>query len=222
MTLANNGDTLDLLGLSPAAARIFRFFMIRPEARPHAREIQRRLDLGGASLKRELDRMVELGALRKEREGRRTHYGVVEQSPIWKAIRILESTSNDPAPLLSDALADVSGLEAAFIFGSLAKGLDVEESDIDIFVVEDPGADPKTMLRNLAEAAVLLGREVNPIRYTLQTLAERLGDEEHPARDFVRDVLRGPKRWLAGSVATLLPIATAAGLDTRELSEAPV
>ncbi|MGK7312314.1 MAG: nucleotidyltransferase domain-containing protein [Candidatus Longimicrobiales bacterium M2_2A_002] len=218
--MANNTDTLDLLGLSRAAARIFRFFLIRPGARPHAREIQRRLDLGGASLKRELDRMVELGALRKEREGRRTHYSVIEGSPVWQAIRILESTSGDPAPLLEEALADVPGLEAAFIFGSAATGSEAEESDVDVFVVEGPGADRKAMFRNLAEAAVLLGREVNPVQYTLQTLAERLGDEAHPARDFVRDVLSGPKRWIAGTAAGITPIATAAGIEARHVSGA--
>ncbi len=215
-------DTLDLLGLSPAAGRIFRYFLIRPDARPYTRELQRRLDLGGASLSRELDRMVGLGALSREREGRRTHYRVVEESPVWKAIRLLASISKDPGPLLEDALVDVPGLEAAFIFGSAATGDAGEESDIDVFVVQDPEADPRPLLRHLAEAAVLLGREVNPVRYTLQALAERLGDEGHPARDFVRDVLTGPKRWLAGTGAGIMPIATAAGLEAEQLSEASV
>jgi len=219
--MTNRADTLDLLGLSPAAARIFRYFLVRPGARPHAREIQRRLALGGASLKRELDRMVRLGALRKEREGRRTHYSVVEEAPVWRAISILESTSGNPAPLLEDALVDVPGIEAAFIFGSAATGEQHDESDIDVFVVEEPTADHGKMLRHLAEAGMILGREVNPVRYTLQALAERLGDARHPARDFVRDVLRGPKQWIAGTADTLIPIATAAGLEPEQLTKVP-
>ncbi|MFH1765484.1 MAG: nucleotidyltransferase domain-containing protein [Gemmatimonadota bacterium] len=215
MTTASN--TLELLGLSPAAARIIRYFMIRPDARPHARALQRTLDLGGASLQRELHRMVKLGALQKEKEGRRLYYFAVEGAPIWTAMRILEGVSSNPGPLLRDALVDVSGLLAAFIFGSTATGEQHEDSDIDVLVVEEPKADKKTLYRNLAEVGILLGREVNAVRYTTQTLADRLGDPEHPAWGFVRQVLVGPKQWVVGEPSTLAPLAAASGLSKDEV-----
>lgn len=218
--MPTQGDTLDLLGISPAASRIIRYFLIRPEARPHARELQRVLDLGGASLQRELGRMVDLGALQKESEGRRTHYRVVEESPVWKALRVLGASSSDPGPLLRDALADVPGVYAAFIFGSTAKGEQREDSDIDVLVVQDPEADHRKLLRHLAEAGLILGREVNAMRYTPQALAERLGDRSHPAWSFVRHVLSGPKRWIAGAASAIAPIAVAAGLSTDDLAGA--
>ena len=196
--MTTKGDTLDLLGISPAAARIIRYFLIRPEAKPHAREVQRALQLGGASLQRELERMVRLGALVREKDGSRTRYRVVKDARLWKAVRILEADSRDPAPLLRDALADIRGLDAAFVFGSTASGEDREDSDIDVFVVEGPGVDLRKMLLQLAEVALILGREVNAVRYTAATLAERLGDPAHPAWGFVREVLSGPKLWIAG------------------------
>lgn len=218
--MTTKGDTLDLLGISPAAARILRYFLIRPDARPHAREMKRTLELGGASLQREMERMVTLGALVREKDGARTCYAVVEDAGLWKAVRILESDSRDPGPLLRDALADVRGLEAAFVFGSTASGEEREGSDIDLFVVEGPGVDRKKMLLQLAEVGLILEREVNTIRYTVATLAERLGDSAHPAWGFVRQVLSGPKLWVAGEPSAIEPLATAAGIKRTDFTGA--
>lgn len=211
------GDALERLGISPAAARIIRYYLIRPDARPHARELQRMLRLGGASLQRELERMVSLGALAKERDGRRTHYRIVDDAPMWKAMRILEGTSRDPRPLMHDALADVSGLHVAFIFGSTGTAEQRPDSDIDVLVVEEATVDGKRLLRHLSAAGLLLGREVNAVRYTPQALAERLGDPSHPAWGFVHQVLRGPKRLIVGGWSAIAPIAAAAGLSMEKL-----
>jgi len=209
--VSDSEDVLDLLGLSPAGARIFRYFLVRPGARTHLRNLQRLLRLGGASLQRELERLQALGALSKEREGNRTVYHANEEAPVWRAIRILESSTEDPSRLVEDALVDVRGLEAAFIYGSVARGEHRSDSDVDLFALEAPGADHRTLLRRLAEVGLVIGREINAITYTPQELAERLGDATHPAWGFVRGVLTGPKHWVRGSPAVIAPLATAAG-----------
>jgi predicted nucleotidyltransferase len=201
------GDALELLGLAPSAARILRFFVLRPGARPHARELQRLLRLGGSSLQRELARLGELGALERVRDGRRVRYHAVEGSPVWKAVRLLVGASTDPAPLVEDALVDIAGVRAAFVFGSTARGTDRADSDIDLLVVEDPAVDRRKLLSQLAEAGLLLGREVNAVRYTLQALGERLGNPAHPAASFVRTTLAGPKRWVAGDASEIARLA---------------
>jgi hypothetical protein len=76
------------------------------------------------------------------------------------------------------------------------------------------------LYRNLAEVGLLLGREVNDVRYTSHGLAERLGDPAHAAGGFVHEVLRGPKRWLVGTAGTLEPLALVAGIDRRSLEGA--
>lgn len=206
-------DALDRLGIAPAGARILRYFLVRPGARPYARELQRGLGLGGRSLQREMERMVDLGVLERLREGRLVRYAVVEDSRVWEAIRILAGDSADPTTLLRAALADVSGIQTAFVFGSTADGTQREDSDIDILVLEDPAVDRTKMLRQIGEVELLLRREVNAVCYTPQALAQRLGDRQHPAWTFVRNVITGPRRMLVGSLATVVALATAAGLD---------
>jgi predicted nucleotidyltransferase len=162
--------------------------------------------------------METIGALRRVEEGRRVRYEVVLLSPVWEAIGILAKASSDPSALIRDALIDIGGLHAAFIFGSTARGTQREDSDIDLFLVEDPRIDRKRLLRQLAEVEMILARDVNAVRYTPEALAERLGDPTHPAWRFVRDVLTGPKRWVAGTLSAIAPLAIAAGLGAADLA----
>ncbi|MGQ0814820.1 MAG: nucleotidyltransferase domain-containing protein [Gemmatimonadota bacterium] len=209
-------DPLETLGVPSAAVQILRYFLVRPDGRPHARELRRVLRLSGASLDRELDRLVSLGCLVRLREGNRVRYAAVLSSRVWAAARLLAGDTSDPVPLLQNAMADVPGVHAAFVFGSVARGTPGSESDIDLFVVEDSSLDRKKLLRQLAEVESITDREVNPIRYTPQTLAERLGRRDHPAFRFLRDTLTGPKRWVAGAASAIQPLVTAAGIRLRD------
>lgn len=210
-------DSLDLLGMPTAEARLIRYFLIRPAARLHLREIQRALNLGGASIQRALSRLVELGALERTEEDGRTLYAVVPRASVWRALRLLESETKDPTPLMRDALTDVQGIEAAFVFGSMATGHTHDGSDIDLLVVEQPSLDRRELNRRTAETGLLLGRQVNTVRYTPEALAERLGNQSDPAWGFVHEVLRAPKKWVAGTADALLPLAMAAGIPRKAL-----
>lgn len=100
---------------------------------------------------------------------------------------------------MREALADVAGLSVAFVFGSVASGRDRPDSDIDLFVVEFEDFDRRAFYSHLSETQMLLGREVNAVRYRPDDLAQRLQDQEHPAHAFIQDVLAGPKIFLVGS-----------------------
>jgi predicted nucleotidyltransferase len=205
-------DPLEILGVASSAARIIRYFALRTSAEPHARLLQRALGIGGASLQRELERLVAMNVLNRSEDGRLVRYRMVQDSPLWPAFRIIVGEVSDPAGLVRDALCDVDGLHAAFIFGSTAKNARRRDSDVDLFVLEDSSVDRRALLGQLAEAGLLLHLQVNAIRYTPQSLAKRLVDANHAAARFVREVLQGPKRWVAGDVEILRPLATAAGI----------
>lgn len=123
----------------------------------------------------------------------------------------------DPVALVRDALCDVSGIHVAFVYGSTAANTRRKDSDVDVFVMEDPDVDGKALHRQLAEAGMLMQCEVNTVRYTPQALAERLHDPRHASSRFVRDVLVGPKEWIVGDGTRLLPLATAAGIRMSDV-----
>jgi predicted nucleotidyltransferase len=199
---------LVLLGTAPSMQRLLLYFVIRPGARPHLRLLQRELGIGSASIQRDLARMTAASALRqiRNRSQRFVRYAVVPH-PFWEVARALVATSYDTADLLREALRDVSGLDAAFLFGSASAGTAAPDSDLDVFIIGDR-VDTRALYANLFEVGQALNRQVNTVRYTRTALAERLAD----GAEFPRNVLEEPKRWLAGNPEAILPIASAAGV----------
>lgn len=102
--------------------------------------------------------------------------------------------SPGPVELLREVLADVSGIAAAFVFGSIARGDAREESDVDVFIV-DQGIDEDELSRRTLDAGVDLRREVNVIQFTPEEVVGKMRDE----LGFVSRVLAGPKCWIVGS-----------------------
>lgn len=198
--------------MSASQSRIIRFFALRPHVAIHGRALQRILGLGTASMQRDLENLVALGALERSADGRYVRYRADPSSAIWPAFRSILGSTSDPSALVHDALRDVAGIEAAFIFGSTARNTRRDDSDVDVLVVHGSHLDRHALFGQLTEVALLLGTEVNAILYTTQSLADRLGNLDHAAARFVRDVLEGPKRWVAGNPEVVHTLATAAGL----------
>ena len=184
-------SSLSALFPSLAMARLVVFFLVHPGGRFHLRELQRRTLLSSASLQKELGRMCGLGALRREREGGRTVYAPDEENGCWAAWMLLMRAGADPVDVLREALVDAPGLDLAFIFGSVARGEPLPESDLDLFLA-GPAEAIGRALGLLVDADIFLARPLDVIgRDRAQFAAER-------ESGFVQRVMAQPKRWVVG------------------------
>lgn len=193
---------------SRALAAVVIYFVLHPDAALHFRALQRATGLASRSLQHEMARLEALGLVRRERDGRLVRYRAASEHPRWSVLREMVRQFAHPAELLRVALATVPGIEAAFIYGSCARGEMDELSDIDVFAIGEglEERDPElALVAGTSEASVLLRREVNVTRYTPGRVRAR--------RDtgFLRSVLAGPKTWLVGD-ERVLPSATGGGL----------
>jgi predicted nucleotidyltransferase len=159
------------------------------------RALQRHLGLSVHSLQRELERLESMGLIRRHEEHGRVFCTPIVEHPSWAAFQTLVREHADPADVLRDALTNVEGIRAAFVFGSHARGDTRSDSDVDLFIVTDmePGAG---FAKALLETQVLLDREIDFKRLSYDELREKQGG-------FVRDALGGPKKWVVGSAAAL-------------------
>lgn len=178
---------------SPAMARLLLYFALHPEEPLHIRELFRRTGLGMASLQKELGRFHRLGILEKERDGRRLAYRLNLASERWRALRSLVRQLAAPSEVLREAFAGVPGVEAAFVFGSEARGDTRADSDVDLFVVADDQAS-RAVRDPLSEAESLIGRDVDVITYAPDALRERM----RTGNPFLQRVGREPKQWIVG------------------------
>jgi predicted nucleotidyltransferase len=190
-------DLLYSLVGSETRARLAAYFVANPEARRGADALARSTGLSRRALQAELAWMIGNGLVRRERQGRRVLYART-WVPEWRTLENLVSSHGIPL-LLQSALAEVPGVEAAFIFGSLARGDARPDSDVDVLVYGDHLAGPD-LGRAALDAAIALQRSVDLKEYD----SERFRHDNNPNVSFLPTALAGPKVWLVGS-ATQLP-----------------
>jgi len=149
---------------------------------------------GSGAVQRELARLEASGLVTATRVGNQKHYQANACSPVFEELRALARKTFGLSDVLRSALTQVSsGIRAAFVYGSIAKGQDTAASDIDLMIIAD-NLTYADLFAALEDASSRLGRKVAPTIYSFQELIER----KEQANAFVTRVLAQPKLWLIG------------------------
>lgn len=176
--------------------RVLRWLFGQPERGFHLNELLRLTGLGSASLQRELKKLAEAGLVRSERVGNLRKFQANAQSPVYEELVALTRKTLGVEPLLREALEPLgSKLEAAFIYGSVAKGTDTANSDIDVMLVGKDLLLGK-VLEVLVPLEAQLGRRINPTLLTPAEFKRRRAERD----SFVNRVLSQPTLPLMGDV----------------------
>lgn len=166
-----------------------------PDKSFYLNEIVRLAGSGKGTINRELARMEAAGLVVAVKKGNQKHYQANSASPVFDELIGLVRKSFGVADVLRDCLSELlPQIELAFVYGSVAKGNDVAESDIDLLVVTEDLA-YGTVMELMEEAELKLGRPVNPSLYSMSQLEHKLA----AGSAFVRRVLEQPKLWIKGS-----------------------
>jgi predicted nucleotidyltransferase len=180
---------------SKVQQRVLALIFGRPERSFYLSEIVRTVSSGTGAVERELSRLQRSGLVSLERIGNQKHYRANRGSPIFKELQSLVVKTVALTEPLGRALAPYADqIKAAFVFGSVAKGTDTAQSDIDLIVIGDALrlSDLYTALQN-AESA--LRRKVSPIFLSpveWQRKASRKGS-------FISTMSAQPKIFIFGS-----------------------
>ncbi len=184
-----------LFGGSEVRRQILRTFFARPGLVRHVRELARELGWSATIVGQELDRLERTGILTSDRIGRARRYRVDEQSPIASEIRSLVQKTIGVEARIRDAIADLPGIEEAFLYGSYARGDERATSDLDLMVIG--AVEQEDLSERLAGVERDLKRDVNVTSYDRDEI-ERLRSEGDL---FVERVLDGPRVLLIGGEA---------------------
>ena len=175
-------------------SRVFRWLFGQPGHGYHLNELRRLTGLGSASLQRELNRLVEAGLVCSERVGNQRRFQANPQSPVYGELLALTRKTLGAEPVLREALLSlVPDLQAAWIYGSVAKQSDTAQSDIDVMLVGENLLLGK-ILELLVPLEVQLGRKINPTCYTVADFERRRAEPD----SFVNRVLAQPILPLIG------------------------
>lgn len=154
---------------------------------------------GTGAVQRELASLAEAGLLTVVSQGNQKHYQANTAAPVFEELRGLVLKTSGLVDVLRVTLAPLAAsIDAAFVFGSVAKKQDTVHSDVDLLVVSD-SLGYAEVFSALEAAGARLGRKLNPTLYTRAELAKRLKDRNA----FALRVLAQDKLWVIGSQETL-------------------
>ncbi len=171
----------------------------QPDHSFYTNEIVRRADMGRGTVRRELDRLIGAGLLTVTHSGNQHHYQANSLNPIFSELKAIVRKTFGIADVIRSTIEPfVEQIELAFIYGSIAKGEETADSDIDLLVVGDALAYSELMgvLHSAREA---LGRPVNPFIYSKEELAEKIQRDNV----FITRIIEQPKIWIKGEESDL-------------------
>jgi DNA-binding transcriptional ArsR family regulator len=159
----------------------------------HASGLARLLEVSRGALSRELADLTQAGILRQSRRGNQVLYQANRDAPFFPELRGLIQKTAGAVPALRGVLQAFSEqLDFAFVFGSVAKGVDQPDSDLDLMLIGDTITG--RMKAELRIALKEFGRDLDVQDMTLNQYNALL-QQESP---FILEVIGGPIIMLVG------------------------
>jgi predicted nucleotidyltransferase len=172
--------------------------LLSPEKSWYLSELASHLCTSPSSLQRELDSLTKSGVLDRREDGRRTYYKAQTASPVFHELRQLFSKTAGIVPTLESEIGQFGEkIKWAAIYGSIARGEEQAQSDVDLLIVGQVAlADLVPALRRVERQ---FDREVNVTRYSETEFRQKLRSGDH----FLKSVIEGKLIVLMGSLNEL-------------------
>lgn len=166
----------------------------QPEKSFYINEIIRSTGMGVATIKRELDRLEAVGILQRVKIGNQQHYQAEPLCAIYRELRALVNKTLGVAGILSRALLPLKEqIELAFLFGSIARGTETTNSDIDLMLIGDITLEEVVEVTYAVQES--LGRTINPRIYRPDEWQLLLTEQG----SFIKDVMKHARIDLIGN-----------------------
>jgi len=179
---------------SKTQQRVLAVLFGNPERSFYTNEILRLVGAGTGAVQRELKRMADTGLLKVTLIGNQKHYQANRDAPIFEELHSIVVKTFGVADQLRTALVQLAEkIDVAFIYGSVAKGTDNANSDIDLMLIGEQLSHAE-VIAALMPAETRVARTINPSIYSKQQWHKRLLE----GNAFVENVQKQAKIFLIG------------------------
>ena len=182
---------LEKLFTSVTRVNILEEFLLNSGNEYHIRELARIVDVTPIYVQKELKNLESLGLLESRKKGNMILYKLHAKSPISEDLkRIFLKTESIGQVILKEL--DERKIKFAFIFGSFAKGIETQTSDVDMLIIGNVNEDD--VLRSISKTERRIGREINFILWTEKEFLEKV-EKKIP---LIREISKTPIIMIIG------------------------
>lgn len=174
--------------------RVLGLLLLHPDTTYHVRELARLTGTSAGTLHKELTKLTNGGVLRRQEVGNQVRYGADRDCPVFEELASILRKTSGLVDVLAEALSSIEkSIALAFVFGSVARGEQQSNSDVDVMLVGSLGFADAVQVLHPVQAT--LQREINPVVYSLEEFRRRAASDD----SFVREVLAKPKLFVVGN-----------------------
>jgi predicted nucleotidyltransferase len=189
---------LDVVLLGKTRAAILRELYLNVDRRISFNELVRRTQSGAGAVSRELKTLGDVGVVTEEREGNQRFLAAATDSPVYAELKSFISKCSGAPHVLRAALREIEDqIAVAFVFGSVAEGVERKNSDLDLFVVGSAGYSVVTERARTVENR--LGRPVQVLYFDTSSSADR----KSLRKASMKAIAQGPKLFVIGDQTRL-------------------
>lgn len=172
--------------------------LLHPEDALHVREIGRITGKAPGTILRELNRLADAGVIIRRPVGNQVQFQANAACPIYEDLRNILKKTAAIADVLREAMEPLAArIQAAFVYGSVARGDERAGSDLDVMIIGE--AKFAEVVHALAAAQETLRREINPNLYPIREFRAKVAAGD----PFLKRVLADKKIFLIGDAHDL-------------------
>jgi len=180
---------LEKIFTSRTRVKLITLFTTTPEKDFYLRELERETNENVNSIRRELNNLEKMGLLKKKQRGNQKFYSINRNSPIFEDLKRIVLKTEGLGNELKNNLSRLGYIRYALIFGSFAKGEEIERSDIDLLIIGD--VKEEVLLRSISKIERKVDREVNYILWSEQEFKQRASKKDNLLVNIVRNPIIG-------------------------------
>ncbi|OYU31078.1 MAG: DNA polymerase subunit beta [Comamonadaceae bacterium PBBC2] len=174
--------------------KVLALMLMNPQKWLHLRELARLTGASPGTLKKELDGLVAVGLLRLQKVGNQTQFCGNTEHPVYPELSgLIRKTTGLKDVLVAALQALTPHIAQAFVFGSMAKGTEGPQSDVDLMIIGDLSFGQ--VVNAVYDAQTSLAREINPKVMTRQEWS----DKKEVHNTFVQELMNKPKLFIIGA-----------------------
>ena len=178
--------------------KVLGLLLLRPDESFYVRELARLTGVPPGSLHRELRTLADTGLLVRRPVGNQVRYQANRDYLAFEELAGFFRKTAGLADVLREALSSLDAqIRLAFVFGSVARGRENADSDVDVLVVGEATFSDVVLV--LAPTSGRIGREVNSVVMT----PAKFADKHRQGDPFIRRISGEPKLFLIGTADVL-------------------